>query len=67
MLTLEENELVTRTGPGTPMGEVMRRYWMPGAHFLRVTGTRLRASARAAAGRGTGSLSRYRGAHRSAG
>ena len=29
MLTREENELVTRTGPGTPMGEVMRRYWMP--------------------------------------
>ena len=31
MLTREENELVTRTGPGTPMGEVMRRYWMPAA------------------------------------
>ena len=29
MLTREENELVTRTGPGTPMGAVMRRYWMP--------------------------------------
>jgi len=29
MLTQEENELVTRTGPGTPMGNVMRRYWMP--------------------------------------
>src|SRR6266850_2530842 len=29
MLTREENELVTRTGPGTPMGEVMRRYWIP--------------------------------------
>jgi phthalate 4,5-dioxygenase oxygenase subunit len=29
MLTREENELVTRVGPGTPMGEVMRRYWMP--------------------------------------
>ena len=27
----EENELVTRTGAGTPMGEVMRRYWMPAA------------------------------------
>jgi phthalate 4,5-dioxygenase len=31
MLTTEENELVTRTGPGTPMGELMRRYWMPAA------------------------------------
>src|SRR2546422_47589 len=29
MLTREENELVTRVGPGTPMGEAMRRYWMP--------------------------------------
>ncbi len=29
MLTLEENELLTRTGPGTPMGAVMRRYWIP--------------------------------------
>ncbi|HTE84270.1 MAG TPA: Rieske 2Fe-2S domain-containing protein, partial [Dehalococcoidia bacterium] len=29
MLTKEENELLTRTGPGTPMGETMRRYWIP--------------------------------------
>jgi len=29
MLSREENELITRTGPGTPMGNVMRRYWMP--------------------------------------
>jgi len=29
MLTQSENELLTRTGPGTPMGEVFRRYWMP--------------------------------------
>ena len=29
MLTREENQLVTRVGRGTPMGEVMRRYWMP--------------------------------------
>ena len=29
MLTHEENELVTKTGPGTPMGEAMRRYWIP--------------------------------------
>jgi hypothetical protein len=25
----EENELITRTGAGTPMGEVMRRFWIP--------------------------------------
>jgi phthalate 4,5-dioxygenase len=29
MLKKEENERVTRVGPGTPMGEVMRRYWQP--------------------------------------
>ncbi|MBV8490694.1 MAG: Rieske 2Fe-2S domain-containing protein [Candidatus Eremiobacteraeota bacterium] len=29
MLKHEENERVTRVGPGTPMGEVMRRYWQP--------------------------------------
>jgi phenylpropionate dioxygenase-like ring-hydroxylating dioxygenase large terminal subunit len=29
MLNKEENELVTRVGPGTSMGEVLRRYWMP--------------------------------------
>src|SRR5581483_453147 len=28
-LTLEENELLTRVGRGTPMGELMRRYWLP--------------------------------------
>lgn len=29
MLSREENEVITRTGPGTPMGDVLRRYWMP--------------------------------------
>ena len=29
MLFTEENELLTRTGPGTPMGEMIRRYWIP--------------------------------------
>jgi phthalate 4,5-dioxygenase oxygenase subunit len=29
MLTKEENELLVRTGPGTPMGNLMRRYWIP--------------------------------------
>ena len=29
MLSRSENEVLTRTDPGTPMGEVMRRYWMP--------------------------------------
>jgi 5,5'-dehydrodivanillate O-demethylase len=29
MMTVEENERLTRVGPGTPMGELLRRYWMP--------------------------------------
>lgn len=29
MLTDERNEFVTRTGPGTPMGNLFRRYWIP--------------------------------------
>lgn len=29
MLTREENERITRVGPGTPMGELLRRYWHP--------------------------------------
>ena len=29
MLKREQNELLTRTGPGTPMGELFRRYWIP--------------------------------------
>lgn len=29
MLTQAENELLTRVGPGTPMGNLMRRYWHP--------------------------------------
>ena len=29
MLTPEENTRVTRVGPGTPMGALMRRYWQP--------------------------------------
>jgi nitrite reductase/ring-hydroxylating ferredoxin subunit len=31
MLSREENELLTRIGPGAPMGELMRRYWVPAA------------------------------------
>lgn len=29
MLTKEQNDLVTQTGPGTKMGELFRRYWLP--------------------------------------
>ncbi len=29
MLTAEDNEILTRVGPGTPAGELLRRYWHP--------------------------------------
>ena len=29
MLSKEDNELLTRTGRGTPMGELFRRFWLP--------------------------------------
>lgn len=29
MLSVEENEMLTRVGPGTPMGELFRRFWLP--------------------------------------
>ena len=29
MLSIKENEALTQVGPGTPMGELMRRYWHP--------------------------------------
>jgi phenylpropionate dioxygenase-like ring-hydroxylating dioxygenase large terminal subunit len=31
MLSKEENELLSRVGPGTPMGDLMRQYWLPAA------------------------------------
>src|SRR5437588_8352207 len=29
MLTREDNELITNTNPGTPMGDLFRRFWLP--------------------------------------
>ena len=29
MLSQEDNEYITRVGPGTPMGNLMRQYWVP--------------------------------------
>ncbi|HEY3118388.1 MAG TPA: Rieske 2Fe-2S domain-containing protein, partial [Chloroflexota bacterium] len=36
MLTEAENELLTRVGPGTPCGELMRRYWHPIAAVAQI-------------------------------
>jgi len=37
MLSKEENELLTRVGPGTPCGELLRRYWHPIAAASELT------------------------------
>ena len=29
MTTAAESEILTRTGPGTPLGTMMRQYWLP--------------------------------------
>ena len=36
MLSKEANERLTRVGPGTPMGELMRRYWQPVRPFSQL-------------------------------
>jgi 5,5'-dehydrodivanillate O-demethylase len=40
MLTKEDNERFTRVGPGTPGGEMLRRYWWPIAFSDEVKGPR---------------------------
>lgn len=37
MMSKEENDLLTRVGPGTPAGEMLRRYWWPVGFSERVT------------------------------
>jgi len=29
MTTKAENDILTQTGPGSPMGEFMRQFWVP--------------------------------------
>jgi len=36
MLSREDNELLTRVGAGTPMGDLMRRYWIPAAFSRQI-------------------------------
>lgn len=37
MLTDEDNELLTRVGPGTSMGDLFRRFWIPAALSSELT------------------------------
>ena len=40
MLSVEQNDLITRTGPGTPAGKLMRCYWQPVALVEELYGKR---------------------------
>ncbi len=40
MLSREDNELLTRTGPGTPCGGLLRAYWQPAALAEELSGER---------------------------
>lgn len=42
MLSIEDNKLLTQVGPGTPMGNLLRRYWHPVVAVAEVMGTRFR-------------------------
>jgi 5,5'-dehydrodivanillate O-demethylase len=38
METAEQNQLLTQVGPGTPLGELLRRYWQPVAAAAELDG-----------------------------
>jgi phenylpropionate dioxygenase-like ring-hydroxylating dioxygenase large terminal subunit len=40
MLGAEQNDLITRTGQGTPAGALLRRYWQPAALVEELAGNR---------------------------
>ena len=40
MLSIQQNDLITRTGAGTPAGSLLRRYWQPAALVDELSGNR---------------------------
>ena len=40
MLSAEQNDALTRTGPGRPAGILLRRYWQPAALVDELAGDR---------------------------
>ncbi|WP_018262218.1 aromatic ring-hydroxylating dioxygenase subunit alpha [Methylobacterium sp. WSM2598] len=40
MMSQEQNDRITRSGPGTPLGTLMRRYWQPAALVDELQGER---------------------------
>ena len=66
MISQAENVTLTQVGPGTPMGELMRRYWMPALlswELAEPDGEPVRVKL---LGRGTGGFPGHRRAHRPA-
>ena len=57
MLSQEQNDLITRIGPGTAAGALMRRYWQPAALVDELSGT-TPGQAGTAAGRKPGAVPR---------
>ncbi len=45
MLRKEQNDLLTQTGPGTPMGDLFRSYWLPAMLASELPETRMPAGA----------------------
>ena len=59
MLAKEDNELITNTNPGTPMGELFRRFWLPVALSEELPGPDCVAGARPRPGRRPHRLPRH--------
>ena len=45
----EDNKVLTEVGPGTPMGDLFRRYWIPALHAEELPENELPAGAGEAA------------------
>ena len=68
MLSKADNEFLTHSGPGTPMGELLRRFWMPALLSRGAARARRPAEEDQDPGRGPARLPRHRrpGRHRRA-
>ena len=62
MLSSEDNELLCRVGRGTPMGDLLRQYWMPCLPSTELPDARRPAEEGAPARRGPGRVPRHAGA-----
>ena len=60
MLSKADNEFLTHTGPGTPMGDLLRRFWMPALLSRGAARAATARRSRSDAGRGPARLSRHR-------